>query len=111
MSQPKASVANFVALIFIPLISYIFHFVSQMHLLPTTMGLTRGFSRSYAPLRIGFVVVLLIHYALAAGTLEFTSFPSSVSIGKTYNVTWQGGDGSVRTRLSYCRRPANKIII
>jgi hypothetical protein len=67
------------------------------------MELTVCRSWLFAPIHIGFLAILLAHCALAADPLQFTGFPRSASVGKTYTLTWSGGDGSVRTSFSPTR--------
>lgn len=64
-----------------------------------------------APLRIALLVLSLTRCALAADPLQLTSFPASVSIGKTYTLTWQGGDGSVSGIMSCSRGMLISLII
>jgi len=39
-------------------------------------------------------VALFAVYAVAQSSIAFTSFPTNVQAGQTYNLTWEGGDST-----------------
>jgi hypothetical protein len=48
-------------------------------------------------MKIILFILLLSRSSLAANPLQWTSFPRSAVVGNTYTLTWEGGDGTVRT--------------
>jgi len=47
--------------------------------------------------------------AVAQTVIQFTSFPSSVQVGSTYQITWQGGDSSAPATIILRKGPSGNL--
>jgi hypothetical protein len=45
----------------------------------------------------------LFAVAAVAQTIQFTSTPTTVAVGSTYVLTWQGGDGTTVRNTSHAK--------